>query len=117
MHRTITTKALALVLGAIATVGLVSVPAGSATATGRQCVKLDTAPLEPGRDYEVFPDDLDLTMQSLQAAITRRDSHPALASVDYVVVSDDLDATMQSLQGALAERQIAQSGSVTLVKC
>ena len=117
MRRTITTKALALVLGAIAAIGLVSVPARSARATGRQCVKLDTAPLEPGRDYEVFPNDLDLTMQSLQAAIMRRDSQPALKSVDYVVVPDDLDATMQSLQGALAEREIAHHGTVTLVKC
>jgi hypothetical protein len=121
MHRTITTRALALLLGAIAAVGLVSVPASSTPTTGRHCVQLDTAPLEPGRDYQVFPNDLDATMQSLQAAIMRRDSHAsALRStptVDYVVVPDDLDATMQSLQGKLTEREIAQHQSVTLVKC
>jgi hypothetical protein len=121
MHRTITTRVLALVLGVIAAIGLVSVPAGSAPTTGRHCVQLDTAPLEPGRDYEVFPNDLDATMQSLQAAIMRRDSQASAvrstAPVDYVVVPDDLDATMQSLQGKLAEREIAQHQSVTLVRC
>jgi len=124
MHRTITTKALALVLGAIAAIGLASMPAGSSTATSRHCVKLNPVPLEPGRDYQVFPNDLELTMQSLQAAIMRRDSQPVLASaapstapVDYVVVPDDLDATMQSLQGALAQREIAQHQSATIVPC
>jgi hypothetical protein len=124
MHRTIRTRVLALVLGAIAAVGLVSVPAGSSPTIGRQCLKVDTAGLEPGRDYEVFPHDVDRTMQSLHAAFTRRDSQPVLASakrstapVDYVVVPDDLDATMQSLQGALAQREIAQHRSVTLVPC
>ena len=121
MHRTITTWALVLVFGATAAVGLVSVPAGSTPATSRQCVKLNTAPLQPGRDYQVFPNDLDLTMQSLQAAIMRRDGQPTAVRpttpVDYVVVPDDLDATMQSLQGALAQREIAQNGRVTLVRC
>jgi len=63
-------------------------------------------------------------MQSLQAAIMRRDSQPVLASavpstapVDYVVVPDDLDATMQSLQGALAQREIAHKQSATIVPC
>ena len=125
MHRTITTKAFALVLGTIASVGLVSVPSGSASTPIRHCVKIDPAPLEAGRDYEVFPDSVELTMQSLQAALMRRDNQPVLASsaarstapVDYVVVPDDLDATMQSLQGALAEREIGQNGSAKLVKC
>src|SRR5262245_51306710 len=109
-------------LPAIAAVGLVGVPAGSAfSPTSRHCVKLNLEPLQAGRDYQVFPDDLDATMQSLQAAITRRDSQPVFAivrstaPVEYVVVPDDLDATMQSLQGALAERQIAQNGSAKLV--
>src|SRR5262249_15694995 len=80
MHRTITTKAFALVLGTIASVGLVSVPSGSASTPIRHCVKIDPAPLEAGRDYEVFPDSVELTMQSLQAALMRRDNQPVLAS-------------------------------------
>ena len=108
-------KTLVLVTGAFVASGLITVAPASAATTSSGCAA-PRASLEPARDYQVFPDDLDATMQSLKAAITRRDTRQALVSdtpLVYEVFPDNLDATMLSLQGAITRRDTQR----VLVNC
>jgi len=74
--------------------------------------------------YEVFPDTLDATLMSAQAAIARSHTAVGIAApqrsnsvVEYEVFPDNLDATLMSAQAAITAREIQTGATARLVKC